>query len=62
MTKFVPRAAYVQTEDGLQYTLEQAELMEKLMGQETDNPDQVDLDDAIRLTGEAQEMVIEIDD
>lgn len=58
----MPRAAYVQTEDGLQYTLEQAELMEKLMGQETDNPDQVDLDDAIRLTGEAQEMVIEIDD
>jgi len=58
LTKFVPWAAYVQEQDGTHYTLEQAELMEKLQAQSAQNPDQIDLEDAIRRMGAADEIKI----
>lgn len=51
-TLFVPWAAYVQPRSGDPYLLEQAELVERLLAQSTQNPDQVDLDDAIKRMGE----------
>lgn len=47
LTKFVPWAAYIQNSDGSGYTLEQDELLERLNAQTTDNPDQINLEDAI---------------
>lgn len=60
LTKFVPWAAYVQQQDGTHYTLEQAELMAKLQTQSAQNPDQIDLEDAIRRMGEATEIKIKL--
>jgi hypothetical protein len=59
LTKFVPWAAYIQDRDGTYYTLEQDELAEQLKAQTTDNPDQIDLEQAIRTMGEAREVVID---
>jgi hypothetical protein len=50
-TLFVPWAAYVQPRGGDAYILEQAELIERLMAQNPDNPDQIDLDEAIEMMG-----------
>jgi hypothetical protein len=58
LTKFVPWAAFVQTSDGKQYTLEQAELMAVLMAQSEDNPDQTDLEAAIHAMEIAREVKI----
>jgi len=60
LTKFVPWAAYVQDTDGSHYTLEQSELMAKLKEQSSDNPDQIDLEEAIQVMGAAQEIRITI--
>ncbi len=54
LTKFVPWAAYVQTADGLQCLLEQQELFDTLEQQSSENPDSIDLEDAIRAMEEAQ--------
>ncbi len=54
LTKFVPWAAYVQTADGEQYLLEQHELFDTLELQSSENPDSIDLEDAIRAMEEAQ--------
>lgn len=59
LTKFVPWAAFVKERDGTFYTLEQAELVEKLNQQSTENPDKIDLETAIREMREADEVVIE---
>ena len=56
LTKFIPWAAYHQTSDGRHQTWEQAELFEKLKAQSTDNPDQVDLESAIKLMEMEQEI------
>ncbi len=58
LTKFVPWAAFVQTRDGTQYTLEQAELMAVLMEQSEDNPDQTDLEAAIHAMEIAREVKV----
>lgn len=58
LTKFVPWAAYIQKSDGTQYMLEQEELMAALMEQSEDNPDQTDLEAAIRTMEEAQEVKV----
>jgi len=58
LTKFVPWAAYIQKSDGTQYMLEQEELMAALMAQSEDNPDQTDLEAAIRTMEEAQEVKV----
>ncbi len=51
MTKFVPWAAFVQTEGEAPRILEQGELLEVLRGQPTENPHQINLDDAIDRMG-----------
>lgn len=56
LTKFIPWAAYHQTPDGKHETWEQAELYERLKSQPTDNPDQVDLEDAIKTMGSVEEI------
>jgi len=56
LTKFIPWAAYYQTADGKQETWEQAELYEKLKAQPIENPDQVDLEEAIKVMGLEQEI------
>ena len=58
LTKFVPWAAYIQNRDGSTITLEQDELMEKLLAQSTENPDQVDLEEAIHVMERAKEVVV----
>ena len=60
LTKFVPWAAYCQDRDGSYSTLEQHELMQALQQQSTENPDQIDLEQAIQTMTEAQEIKIEI--
>ncbi len=60
LTKFVPWAAYVQNSDGTSMTLEQGELMESLLAQSTENPDQIDLEEAIHVMEQAQEVVIKV--
>ncbi len=56
LTKFVPWAAYVQEPDGQYSTLEQDALMQVLSEQSTDNPDQIDLEQAIASMSEAEEV------
>ena len=51
MTKFVPWAAFVQTEGEAPRILEQEELLEVLRAQPTENPHQINLDDAIDRMG-----------
>jgi len=60
LTKCVPWAAYIQDGDGSSHTLEQDELVDLLMQQSTDNPDQIDMEVAIQQMIEAQEIRITI--
>ena len=59
LTKFVPWAAYIQDGDGYYFTLEQDELVQTLQQQSNDNPDQIDLEDAIRMMASAEEIKID---
>ena len=52
MTHFVPWAAYVQDKDGRQTILEQPELLRILEQQSPENPDEMDLESAIRTMSE----------
>jgi len=58
LTKFVPWAAYVQDVDGYYYTLEQEELVQLLKQQSTENPDQINLEQAIQLMADAEEVKV----
>jgi hypothetical protein len=58
LTKFAPWAAYIQNADDGSYTLEQAELFERLVAQSTENPDQIALDEAIDRMAKVKEVVI----
>jgi hypothetical protein len=58
LTKFVPWAACLQNEDGSHQTWEQAELYKRLKEQSTDNPDQIDLEEAIGIMEKAQEIIL----
>ncbi len=60
LTKFVPWAAFVQDRDGFYYTLEQQELVQLLGQQSTDNPEQIDLEQAIQFMAEAEEVKVEV--
>ena len=60
LTKFVPWAAYIQTRGGRQFTLEQEELMEALLGQSTANPDRIELSNAIHIMEETPEIRINL--
>ena len=59
LTKFVPWAAYIQDGDGYYFTLEQDELVQTLQQQNNENPDQIDLEDAIRMMASAEELKID---
>ncbi|GAA0424054.1 hypothetical protein GCM10009133_35750 [Cocleimonas flava] len=56
LTKFIPWAAYHQTTDGKHETWEQAELYDRLKSQSTENPDEVDLEEAIKIMGSVEEI------
>lgn len=58
LTKCVPWAAYIQSSDGSSRTLEQSEIVELLLQQSTENPDQIDLEAAIKQMIEAKEIKI----
>lgn len=60
LTKFVPWAASIQERDGSYVTLEQSELIQALESQSTDNPDQIDLEEAIQIMADAEEVKIEL--
>ena len=60
LTKFVPWAAYVQDRDSFYYTLEQEELVQTLVQQSLDNPDQIDLEKSIQLMAQEAEIEFEI--
>ena len=60
LTKFVPWAAYIQDGDGYYFTLEQEELVQTLQQQSEENPDQIDLEDVIRMMASAEEIKIEL--
>ncbi len=60
LTKFIPWAAYNQDIDGSYSTFEQAELMQALEQQSTSNPDQIDMEAAIRSMTEAEEIKVEL--
>jgi hypothetical protein len=56
LTKFVPWAAYVQKPDSQHHNFEQDELFSQLEVQSAGNPDQTDLENAIQLMSEAEEV------
>lgn len=58
LTKCVPWAAYIQDGKGGSRTLEQPEIIDMLMQQSTENPDQIDLEAAIQQIIDAQEIRI----
>ena len=60
LTKFVPWAAYIQDVDGSGSTLEQNQIVEKLKAQSVENPDQINLEDAIGEMVNAQEIRVEL--
>lgn len=49
LTKFIPWAAYIQTLNGKQFTLEQKEIVESLNAQSTENPDRIEMSNAIQI-------------
>jgi hypothetical protein len=59
VTKFVPWAAFVQQPDGSYYTLEQLELLARLRGQPSENPDQIDLEASIHQMEQTHEVHVE---
>ena len=62
LTKFVPWAAYIQTEAGDTYTLEQSELYEALSSQSAENPHKIDLTAAIHQMEAEPEVRLHVDD
>ena len=58
LTKFVPWAAYIQDISGEKRIIEQQELVEILNEQSSENTDQLDLDQAIHIMEDLQEVVI----
>ena len=57
-TKFVPWAAFLRDQSGEKRIMEQAELVELLREQSRENPDQIELDSAIRDMSEAESVEI----
>ena len=58
LTKFIPWAAYVQDEQGNQQTWEQSALFEKLKQQSDENPDQINLEEAIEMMQGLDEILL----
>ena len=60
LTKFIPWAASLLEQDGSFSTLEQSELAQVLEQQSTDNPHQIDLEAAIKVMTEAEEIKVKL--
>lgn len=60
LTKCVPWAAYIQNSDDSSRTLEQSEIIELLLQQSTENPDQIDMEAAIQQMIDAPEIKISL--
>ncbi|MCP3954991.1 MAG: hypothetical protein GY697_22640 [Desulfobacterales bacterium] len=60
LTKFVPWAAYIQTRAGKQLILEQEELLEALLSQNSENPDRIELSNAIHIMEKTPEIRIDL--
>jgi len=60
--KFVPWAAFLRDRKGNQQILEQAELVDQLRHQSRQNPDEIELDAAIRNMAEAKSVKISVPD
>lgn len=60
VTKFVPWAAYVQSQDNSYRILEQQELVEALKAQDDHNPDQIDLEAVIQTMADSDEIKIDL--
>ena len=58
LTKFVPWAAFVQSQDGKQRIIEQEELVSILNEQSKKNTDQIDLEQSIQIMEDEQEVII----
>lgn len=58
LTKFIPWAAYIQDENGNQETWEQTELFNKLNEQSDENPDQINLEEAIEMMQGLDEILL----
>ena len=58
LTKFIPWAAFIKNEDGSQKIIEQDELFSILSEQSADNPDQIDMEQAITVMENAEEIKI----
>ena len=61
LTKFIPWAAYVQFPDGSHSILEQQELFDTLMACSKENPNEIDLEAAITVMEETEEVAISFD-
>ena len=59
LTKFIPWAAYHQTSSGEHQIFEQAELNQRLQVQSVENPSKLDLEEAIRVMEDEQEVLID---
>ncbi len=60
LTKCVPWAAYVQNGDGSSFTLEQPDIVEQLMKQNTENAEEINMETAIRQMIDAREIRITV--
>ena len=58
LTKFVPWAAYIQTQDEKQFTLEQKEIVAALNAQSSENPDRIELSKAIQVMDSTPEIKV----
>jgi hypothetical protein len=58
LTKFIPWAAYIQTRNGEQVTLEQKNIVEALKAQSTENQDRIELSKAIQIMEDTPEIKI----
>jgi hypothetical protein len=59
LTKFVPWGAFYQDDEGNSRIFEHSEITKLLNSQSTENPDQVDLEEAIRQAEQHEEITIE---
>ncbi|MBT6231478.1 MAG: hypothetical protein HOI47_32960, partial [Candidatus Scalindua sp.] len=61
LTKFIPWAAYVQKSDGNNFILEQQELVDTLMSFDSQNKEEIDLEEAIKIMEDTEEVHISFD-
>ncbi len=60
LTQFVPWAAFIQDTDGSFRTLEQKQVYDELCRQDSENPEQIDLEEAIQKMTEATKFEVDV--